>query len=53
MKIPNAKAAVDNEWEKLQKLPANDLGEAKKRRLFFWKHKHKKCKEPFSKKFGV
>ena len=31
MKIPNAKAAVDNEWEKLQKLPANDLGEQQKK----------------------
>ena len=31
MKIPNAKAAVDKEWEKLQKLPANDLGEEQKK----------------------
>ena len=27
MKIPNAKAAVDKEWEKLEKLPALQIPE--------------------------
>ena len=40
MKIPDAKAAVVNEWNKLQKIPAWQLDKVKsKKRRLFWKHK--------------
>ena len=43
MKIPDAKAAVDKEWKKLETIPAWDLrkGQEQKGRLF-WKHKETK-----------
>ena len=40
IKIPDAKAAVDKEWEKLEKLRAWQLTKVKsKKEVFFWKHK--------------
>ena len=44
MKIPDAKAAVDPERERLETVPAWDLETSKTRRRFFWKHKEDKIK---------
>ena len=38
MKISDARAAVDKEWKKLEKIPAWDVEKVKRRKLF-WKHK--------------
>ena len=39
MKIPDAKAAVDKEWKKLETMPVWQLDKLKiKRRRLFWKH---------------
>ena len=38
MKIPDAKAAVDKEWEKLEKLPVWQMTKVKRS---FWKHKER------------
>ena len=39
MKIPDAKAAVDKEWKKLETIPAWDLEKSRARRRLFWKHR--------------
>ena len=45
MKIPDAKAAVDKEWKKLETTPAWNLEQVKsKKRKLFWKHKETKRK---------
>ena len=38
MKIPDAKAAVDREWKKLETNPAWELKKSRARRRLFWKH---------------
>ena len=38
MKIPDAKAAVDKEWRKLETIPAWDLGKSRVKRRLFGKH---------------
>ena len=45
MKIPDAKAAVDKEWKKLETIPAWDLKKMSKgNRSLFWKHTETKRK---------
>ena len=47
MKIPGAKAALDKDWEQLEKLPVWQIDKVKsKRKMFFWKHKKRKGKSP-------
>ena len=43
MNMPDTKAAVEIEWEKLEKLPAWQLDKVKSKRSF-WKHKERKRK---------
>ena len=38
-KIPDAKAAVDKEWEKLEKLPAWLLIKVRSKMELFWKYR--------------
>ena len=42
MKIPDAKAAVDKEWKKLETIPAWQLDKVKSNKRLFWKHKETK-----------
>ena len=35
MKIPDAKAAVDKEWKKLETIPAWQLDKVKSKKMFF------------------
>ena len=42
MKILDAKATVDKEWERLNKLPAWQLTKVKIKKEIFWKHKKSK-----------
>ena len=41
MKIPDAKAAVDKEWEKLEKLPAWQFKRVKSKKGSIWKHQER------------
>ena len=42
MKIPDAKAAVDKEWDKLEKLLAWQMTNVESKSKLFWKHKKSK-----------
>ena len=48
MKIPDAQAAVEKKWNKLETIPAWDLGKSKTKRRLFWKHKETKKKVFFA-----
>ena len=49
MKIPDAKAAVDKEWEKLEKSPSWQMTEVKnKKKEVTWKHKERKKDDRFA-----
>ena len=43
MRIPEPKAAVDKEWEKLEKLPALQMTKVNSKRRSSWKHKKSKA----------
>ena len=44
MKIPDAKAAVEKEWKKLETIPAWQLDTVMSKRRLFWKHTETKRK---------
>ena len=46
MKIPDAKAAVDKEWKKLETNPAWNLGKSRAKRRLVWMHKRDQKKFP-------
>ena len=48
MKIPDAEAAMDKNWKKLETIPAWQLEKSTARRWLFWRHKETKKKVHFA-----
>ena len=46
MKIPGAMAVVDKEWEKLETIPAWDLGKVKRKKEFILETRRDKKESP-------